>query len=156
MTTAFLLSSSIPDPSAAADEVPGAPVTMDGARGELNGRPAHRDDAAMNGAQLLKFRGDSSGLMGGPPARGGEQGTGEPSRSSAWHSPVPKCEGPGAPSVDRRTGGLGPPAPWANARDWGHPVFIEGLADWGHLRPGHRNMAVTIGPRKSLPLDDLP
>jgi len=30
--------------------------------------PAHRDSAAMNGAQLLRGKGDSSGTMTGPPA----------------------------------------------------------------------------------------
>jgi len=30
--------------------------------------PAHRDEAAMNGAQLLKAQDHSSGLMSGPPA----------------------------------------------------------------------------------------
>jgi len=34
----------------------------------LASRPAHRDKTAMNGAQLLKAYGDSSGLMSGPPA----------------------------------------------------------------------------------------
>jgi hypothetical protein len=34
----------------------------------LTRRPAHRDRAAMNGAQLLKAHFDSSGLMSGPPA----------------------------------------------------------------------------------------
>src|SRR5208283_4656894 len=33
--------------------------------------PAHRDSAAMNGAQLLMAQGDSSGLMSGAPAEGG-------------------------------------------------------------------------------------
>jgi hypothetical protein len=31
--------------------------------------PAHRDKAAMNGAQLFMAHGDSSGLMNGPPAK---------------------------------------------------------------------------------------
>jgi hypothetical protein len=30
--------------------------------------PAHRDKTAMNGAQLSRAHGDSSGLMSGPPA----------------------------------------------------------------------------------------
>jgi hypothetical protein len=37
---------------------------------DLEHPPAHRDKAAMNGAQLLKAHGDSSGLMNGSPAGG--------------------------------------------------------------------------------------
>jgi hypothetical protein len=35
---------------------------------DVDNPPAHRDSAAMNGAQLLMAYGDSSGLMSGPPA----------------------------------------------------------------------------------------
>jgi hypothetical protein len=137
MTTAFLLGSSIPDPSAAADEVPGAPGTMDGALGELIGRPAHRDDAAMNGAQLLNGRGDSSGVDGRatcPRGRTGDRGT---FRVECMALPGPQMRGTGGhPVLIGELADWGPPAPWANARDWGHPVLIGELADWGHLHPG--------------------
>ena len=41
---------------------------------DLEPRPAHRDEAAMNGAQIFRTQGDLAGLMSG-------------------HSQVPKCEG---------------------------------------------------------------
>ena len=47
---------------------------------DLGHPPAHRDRAAMNGAQLSMAHVDSSRLMSGPPR----------------DSQVPKCEGPGA------------------------------------------------------------
>ena len=57
-------------PSAWWVEVRGIPpfarYAKDGAPGSL--QPAHRDETAMNGAQLLIAHSDSSGLMNGPPA----------------------------------------------------------------------------------------
>jgi len=58
--------------------------------------PAHRDKAAMNGAQLLITHGDYSGLVSGPPAfrrlnillTSGNEGA----------LPGPECEGPGPPA----------------------------------------------------------
>src|ERR1017187_3223815 len=47
---------------------PGPPAAMDMTGVGLIRRPAHRDKAAMNGAQPLKVHGDSTGLRGGPPA----------------------------------------------------------------------------------------
>ena len=58
-------------PSAWWVEVRGIPsfarYAKDGAPGSL--QPAHRDETAMNGAQLLIAHSDSSGLMNGPPAQ---------------------------------------------------------------------------------------
>jgi hypothetical protein len=85
-----------------------------------------------------------------------EGGPGRPvitiSRRSSWAfvlSPVPKCEGPGAPTHDVRANvgpGPGHPPPRLlcfprspSARDWGHPFMTlepTSARDLGHPPPG--------------------